>query len=172
MTRHAWRVAGRFLTALPPVPPQALALFHASVGVAILIGDGTRFAGPTFAGARRIVEILTPIPGADAWLAWGVLLGSVGIFMLFAWPILERDHPRGAFLLVLFGSAPIIFIVLGFINSLTLSSLASTSGIGAYGAVAVFHIHTAVKMLTSGAWDREHCRTPDGRWERRRHLWR
>lgn len=172
MMRRGGRLVRRFLTAIPPVPPQALALFHAAVGVAILSGDSGRFAGATFAGARNIVAILTPVPGDQAWLVWGVLLSSVGIFMLFSWPILERDHPRGAFTLVLFGAAPITFIVIGFIASLGLSSVASTSGIGAYGAVAVFHIHTAVKMLQHGAWDRDRCRTPDGRWERRRSLWR
>jgi cytochrome b561 len=170
--RTVWRTVRRFLVALPPVPPQALAMFHASVGVAILVGDSSRFAGPTFAGARKIVAILTPVPEDQAWLVWGVLLASVGIFMLFAWPVLERDHPRGAFVLVLFGAAPITFIVLGFVASLGLSSVASTSGIGAYGAVAAFHIHTAVKMLQHGAWDRDRCRTPDGRWERRQSLWR
>jgi hypothetical protein len=108
-TSGLFRAVKRFLVAIPPVPPQALAAFHAAVGAAILAGDSRRFSGPSFAGARQLAG-LVGIPEQHAWIAWGTLLVTVGVFM------------------------------------------------------ALFHLHTAVKMIDNGAWDR---RRPDGCWERR-----
>lgn len=154
----------RFWAAIPPVPPQALAAFHVSVGVSILAGDSKRFSGPSFAGARQLAGLLFGIPDDHAWIFWGTLLTVVGVGVLFMWPWLELHHARIALGAVLFGAAPMIFIVLGFVTSLSMSEIASTSGIGAYGSLAAFHLHTAIKMIRHGAWDR---RRPDGTWERR-----
>jgi MFS superfamily sulfate permease-like transporter len=145
------------------VPPQALAAFHASVGAAILAGDSKRFSGPSFAGARQLAE-LVGVHQDYAWVLWGATLVIAGTVILFAWPWLELRHARVATCAVLFGAAPMLFIVIGFITSLRLSELASSSGIGAYGSLCVAHLHTAYKMIHHGAWDR---RTPTGTWERR-----
>jgi MFS superfamily sulfate permease-like transporter len=158
-----FRAIGRFAVSIPPVPPQALAAFHMSVGVSILLGDGKRFSGPSFAGARELATLFG-VSEANAWIFWGTTLTVVGVIVLFTWPRLEIRHARIALCAVLFGAAPMIFIVLGFITSLSLSEIASTSGIGAYGSLAVAHIHTGIKMIQHGAWDR---RRADGCWERR-----
>lgn len=166
--RRFWRLTRRFLGAIPPVPPQALAAFHVSVGAAILAGGEDRFSGPSFAGARQLVQVLCVDP-CWAWALWGSVLLSVGLIVLFAWPWLELRHARVATFAVLFGAAPMVFVVLGFVASLGLSEVASSSGVGAYGSLALFHLHTAVKMIRHGAWDQ---RRPDGRWERRsQNLW-
>jgi hypothetical protein len=163
-----WRRLQRFFLAIPPVPPQALAAFHVSVGASVLGGDGARFSGPSYAGARQLATLVGVSEG-DAWILWGTLLTVAGVIILFTWPWLESRHARWALVLVLFGSAPMLFFVLGFVTSLTMSEVASSSGIGAYGALAVFHLHTAWKMIRHGAWDK---RRPDGTWERRaRNYW-
>jgi hypothetical protein len=158
-----FRAIIRFLRAIPPVPPQALSVFHAAVGAAILAGDSARFSGPSFAGARQIAALFG-IPQPRAWIAWGTLLVTVGVFMVFVWPWFEVHHPRMAVVTVLFGAVPMLFLVAGFVSSLGLSAVASSSPVGAYGTIALFHLHTAVKMINNGAWDR---RRPDGCWERR-----
>lgn len=158
-----WRAIKRFAIAIPPVPPQALSVFHAAVGAAILAGDSHRFSGPSFAGARQIAGLLG-IPEPRAWIAWGTLLVTVGVVMVFVWPWFEVHHARLAVATVLFGAAPMFFLVAGFITSLNLSAVASSSPVGAYGTIALFHLHTAVKMINAGAWD---TRRPDGTWERR-----
>jgi MFS superfamily sulfate permease-like transporter len=152
-----------FWRAIPPVPPQALAGFHVSVGAAILAGDSKRFSGPSFAGARQIAG-LVGVGDQHAWLAWGLLLITAGVFVVFTWPWFEVHYPRLALIAVLLGAAPLIFFVLGFVTSIRLSEVASSSPVGAYGSIALFHIHTAYKMVQHGAWDR---RRPDGTWERR-----
>jgi MFS superfamily sulfate permease-like transporter len=161
------RAVKRFLVAIPPVPPQALAAFHAAVGAAILAGDSKRFSGPSFAGARQLSGFIG-IPDDHAWIAWGTLLVTVGVVMVFVWPWFEIHHARLAVITVLFGACPMLFLVAGFVASLSLSAVASSSPVGAYGTIAAFHLHTAVKMIDNGAWDR---RRPDGCWERR-HLHR
>jgi hypothetical protein len=153
-----WRAVVRFATAIPPVPPQALSVFHAAVGAAILAGDSARFSGPSFAGARQIAGLFG-VPEPRAWIAWGTLLVVVGVVMVFVWPWFEIHHPRLAVVTVLFGAAPMFFLVAGFVASLGLSAVASSSPVGAYGTIALFHLHTAVKMINAGAWD---CRRPDG----------
>jgi MFS superfamily sulfate permease-like transporter len=158
-----WRAVLRFGTAIPPVPPQALSVFHAAVGAAILAGDSARFSGPSFAGARQIAGLFG-VPEPRAWIAWGTLLVVVGVVMVFVWPWFEIHHPRLAVVTVLFGACPMFFLVAGFVASLGLSAVASSSPVGAYGTIALFHLHTAVKMINAGAWD---CRRPDGTWERR-----
>jgi MFS superfamily sulfate permease-like transporter len=158
-----YRAAQRFITSIPPVPPQALAAFHAAVGAAILAGDSARFSGPSFAGARQIAG-LVGIPDQRAWIAWGTLLVIVGVVMVFVWPWFEIHHPRLAVVTVLFGACPMLFFVAGFVTSIGLSAVASSSPVGAYGTIALFHLHTAAKMIDNGAWDR---RRPDGCWERR-----
>lgn len=158
-----WRAFRRFVGAIPPVPPQALAMFHLSVGGFILAGDGVRFSGPSFVGARQLATVFG-VPAGKAWVFWGVLLLVTGLAVLFTWPWLELRHARVAVCVVLFGAAPMMFIVLGFITSLRLSEIASTSGIGAYGALVLAHLHTGAKMIRHGCWDR---RRPDGTWERR-----
>lgn len=167
MVRRRYSLARRFLGAIPPVPPQALAAFHISVGAAILGGDSKRFSGPSYAGARQLAT-LVGVPEDWAWLLWGLLLTVIGTVMLFTWPRIELRHARIALAAVLFGAAPMLFFTLGFIASLAQSDVASSSGIGAYGALAVFHIHTGVKMIRHGAWDR---RRADGCWERRSENW-
>jgi hypothetical protein len=99
-----------------------------------------------------------------AWIAWGTLLVTVGVFMVFVWPWFEIHHARLAVITVLFGAVPMLFFVAGFVSSIGLSAVASSSPVGAYGTIALFHLHTAVKMIDNGAWDR---RRPDGCWERR-----
>jgi hypothetical protein len=162
-TSGLFRAVKRFLVAIPPVPPQALAAFHAAVGAAILAGDSRRFSGPSFAGARQLAG-LVGIPEQHAWIAWGTLLVTVGVFMVFVWPWFEIHHARLAVITVLFGAVPMLFFVAGFVSSIGLSAVASSSPVGAYGTIALFHLHTAVKMIDNGAWDR---RRPDGCWERR-----
>lgn len=161
--RKVWRTTRRFLGAIPPVPPQALAAFHISVGAAILAGGRERFSGPSYAGARQLSAVVG-VPYGCAWLTWGSLLATVGVVVLFTWPWIELKHARVATCAVLFGAAPMLFFTLGFVASLRLSEVASSSGIGAYGILALFHIHTAVKMIRHGSWDQ---RRPDGAWERR-----
>jgi MFS superfamily sulfate permease-like transporter len=158
-----YRAARRFLSAIPPVPPQALAAFHVAVGTAILAGDGKRFSGPSLAGAREVAALFG-VPADKAWILWGTTLTVVGLVVLLVWPWVELRHARAALCIVLAGSVPMIFLVVGFIFSLQLSEVASTPGIGAYGALAVAHLHTAVKMIRGGCWDR---RQPNGTWERR-----
>src|SRR3954462_9696425 len=108
-----WRAVVRFGTAIPPVPPQALAAFHAAVGAAILAGDSARFSGPSFVGARQIAA-LVGIPEPRAGIAWGTLLVVVGVAMVFVWPWFEIHHPRLAVVTVLFGAVPMLFLVAGF----------------------------------------------------------
>jgi hypothetical protein len=100
-----WRAVVRFATAIPPVPPQALSVFHAAVGAAILAGDSARFSGPSFAGARQIAGLFG-VPEPRAWIAWGTLLVVVGVVMVFVWPWFEIHHPRLAVATVLFGAVP------------------------------------------------------------------
>jgi MFS superfamily sulfate permease-like transporter len=95
-----FRAVKRFCVAIPPVPPQALSVFHAAVGAAILAGDSARFSGASFAGARQIAG-LVGIPQEHAWIAWGTLLVTVGVFMVFVWPWFEVHHPRLAVVTVL-----------------------------------------------------------------------
>jgi hypothetical protein len=90
-----FRAVKRFLTAIPPVPPQALSVFHAAVGAAILAGDSRRFSGASFAGARQIAGLFG-VPEPRAWIAWGGLLVTVGVVMVFVWPWFEVHHPRMA----------------------------------------------------------------------------
>jgi MFS superfamily sulfate permease-like transporter len=160
---RALRRFKRFFLAIPPVPPQALAAFHMSVGVAILAGDSKRFSADSFAGARQLAT-LVGVREDHAWILWGTVLAVAGLTVLFVWPWLELRHARWALVLVLFGAAPMIFIVIGFATSIRLSEVASSSAVGAYGMLALFHLHTAAKMIRYGAWDR---RRPDGCWERR-----
>jgi hypothetical protein len=124
-----FRAVKRFCVAIPPVPPQALSVFHAAVGAAILAGDSRRFSGASFAGARQIAGLLG-IPQEHAWIAWGTLLVTVGVFMVFVWPWFEVHHPRLAVVTVLFGAVPMFFLVAGFVSSIGLSAVASSSPLG------------------------------------------
>jgi hypothetical protein len=158
-----YQAVRRFLVSIPPVPPQALAAFHVAVGTSILAGDGRRFSSESLIGARQLAALFGVEEG-HAWIFWGVTLTVAGLIVLFTWPWLESRHARVALCVVLAGAVPMLFFAYGFAASVRLSEVALSSGIGAYGALAVFHLHTAAKMIRHGCWDR---RRDDGTWERR-----
>jgi hypothetical protein len=152
------------LAVLPVPPPPGWDLLRTDLRSAYLealAAAGLRVDWP--AGAREVAALFG-VPADKAWILWGTTLTVVGLVVLLVWPWVELRHARAALCIVLAGSVPMIFLVVGFIFSLQLSEVASTPGIGAYGALAVAHLHTAVKMIRGGCWDR---RQPNGTWERR-----
>lgn len=139
-----WR---RIHVSIPPVPAQALAAWHVSVGLWILVGGMDRFGGPGWAGARRLAP----------WWIWGCVLLVGGLVVLYAWPWLEQCHPRAALVAILLGATPLLFITLGFFWAIHESPLAATSGVGAYGAIVLGHMHLAKHLIRGGIWDRKGC---------------
>lgn len=114
------------------------------LAVAVWVGGEQRFSGPSFAGARALVEW---IPFLDPSWAWGGLFFAHGAWLVFSLGRVVAIHA------LRFGIVVYFFFVVTLISSVISQPLAALTGIVVYSAVAALHAFMADHLAHRG-WER------------------